>query len=153
MGTVSRHLEYPYQYKSIGLQNARDCGQGGTVSVNLPEGFIELKNLYSHMRIVFDAAEPVANQKIVAIGQNIWPPDGPQPRMLPLNLTADANRRIDFEIDLTPLIPLLEIQEASFSFNGQSSFNVGILHPNMLEQFANIELWKIDLVYTTQGIR
>lgn len=153
MASGSRVQEYPYQYKSISLQNARDCGQGGTVNFNLPEDFIAAKNLYAHIRIQFDAAEPTANQKIIAIGQPTYPPEGAQPKMIPLNLSADANRRIDLEIDLTPLIPKLDVFGASFALYGQSHLSIGILHPNILSGFANIEIWKLDLVYTTQGIR
>lgn len=144
MGGITRHQEYPYQYKSISLRSARDCGYGSTVSFNLPTGFIEAKNLYAHVRIQFDASEPTANRKIIGIGQPTWPLDGAQEKMLALNLTADGNRRIDLEADLTQLIPLLDIFDPSASFEGQGYFNIGILHPNVLSTLATIELWKIE---------
>lgn len=151
MGSLTRHQEYRYQYKTISLQNAIDCGYGGTVNFNLPSNVLEIKNLWAHIRIVFNASEPVANRKIIGIGTKQWPVDGEQPLMKPLNLTADANRRIDFTADLTEILRLLELKDAAYY--SQGFVGVGIQHPNPLQYVATIEIWKMDLVYTTQGIR
>jgi hypothetical protein len=151
MGGTTRHQEYRYQYKSVSTQNARTCGNGATMSFNLPSDFLEAKNLYCHIRVRFHASEPVGNQKILYIGQPAWPPDGEQPNMVYVNRSADGDRRIDLEIDLTQIIEKLEQQPAAFG--GQGYFNVGILHPGVLAQLATVELWKMDLVYTTTGIR
>lgn len=151
MGGQTRHQEYRYQYKSISTQNARSCGYGATISFNLPSDFLEAKNLYCHLRIRFHASEPSANQKILYIGQPQWPPEDEQPDMVYVNLTADGDRRIDLEIDLTQIIEKLTVQEPAFGQQGY--FNIGILHPGILEQLATVELWKMDLVYTTTGIR
>jgi hypothetical protein len=152
MGGLTRHQEYKYQYKTIALQNARDCGPGATLNFNLPSNLLEVKNLWTHISIVFHASEPAQNRKIVGIGPRtnyVDPLD--QPLMKPLNLTADANRRIDFTYDLTEIIKDLVINEAGFGYQG--SIPIGILHPEILTQIATIEIWKMDLVYTTQGIR
>jgi len=152
MGAESRHQEYRYQYKTIALQNARDCGAGATLNFNLPSNLLEIKNLWAHIRIVFHASEPVGNQKIIGIGTRQFSTDDfNQPLMKPLNLTADANRRIDFTADLTQIIKQLIINDASLA--AQGFVGIGILHPTYLSQIATIEIWKMDLVYTTQGIR
>ena len=151
MGGQSRHQEYKYQYKTISLQNARDCGDGGTLNFNLPANVLKVKNLWAHIRIVFNASEPIANQKISGIGQKVWPYSAPQPKMKPLNLVADANRRIDFTADLTEILASLDLTNAAYY--SQGFIGVAIQHPITLTQIANIEIWKMDLVYTTQGIR
>lgn len=152
MGGQSRHQEYKYQYKTISLQNARDCGAGATLNFNLPSNLLEIKNLWAHIRIVFHASEPTANQKIIGIGTRTFSSnDFNQPKMKPLNLTADANRRIDFTYDLTEVIKDLVINDAALFAQGY--VGIGILHPAYLTQLATIEIWKMDLVYTTQGIR
>jgi len=151
MGGTTRHQEYRYQHKSISTQAALSCGYGATMSFNLPSEFLEAKNLYAHISIVFHASEPVDNRKILYIGQPSYPQTGPQPNMVYVNKTADANRRIDLEIDLTQIIEKLEPQAPAFSQQGY--INIGILHPGILTQLATVELWKMDLVYTTTGIR
>lgn len=151
MGSETRHKEYEYQYKTIALQNARDCGYGSTLNFNLPANFMAIKNLWVHVRIVFDAAEPVGNRKIIGIGPKTWPVEGAQPLMKPLNLTADANRRIDFTADLTEIINQLVVTNPSLYQQG--FIGIGLQHPNALSNIATIEIWKTDLVYTTQGIR
>lgn len=151
MGGQTRHQEYRYQYKSISIKNGWSCGNGATVSMNLPTDFLEAKNLYCHLRIRFHASEPSAKRKITYIGQPTWPPTGEQPKMIYVNKTADADRYIDLKIDLTQLIPELDIQEPTFFQQGY--FNIGIIHPEVLSQLATVELWKMDLVYTTTGIR
>lgn len=151
MGGQTRHQEYRYQYKSISAKNARSCGYGATMSFNLPSDFLEAKNLYCHLSIVFHASEPVGNRKILYVGQPAWPPEGEQPAMIYVNQTADGNRRIDLKVDLTQIIDKIVPQPPEFG--GQGYFNVGILHPGILEQLATVELWKMDLVYTTTGIR
>lgn len=153
MGGASRHQEYRYQYKTISLQNARDCGAGATLNFNLPSNILEIKNLWAHIRIVFHASEPIGNRKIIGIGTRVFNPtsDFIQPKMKPLNLTADANRRIDFTYDLTEIIKDLVVNDAAIF--AQGFVGIGILHPDYLQQIATIEIWKMDLVYTTQGIR
>ena len=152
MGGVTRHQEYRYQYKTISLQNARDCGAGATLNFNLPSNILEIKNLWAHIRIVFHASEPVGNRKIIGIGTRQFSSnDFNQPLMKPLNLVADANRRIDFTYDLTEIIKQLVVNDAAIF--AQGFVGIGILHPDYLQQLATIEIWKMDLVYTTQGIR
>lgn len=152
MGGQTRHQEYRYQYKTISLQNARDCGPGGTLNLNLPSNLLEVKNLWAHVRIVFHASEPVQNRKIIGIGPRVFSSnDFNQPLMKQLNLTADANRRIDFTADLTQIVKQLIISDPALYAQGY--IGIGILHPDYLQQLATIEIWKMDLVYTTQGIR
>lgn len=151
MGGITREQEYRYQFKTIALKNATSCGYGGTVNFNLPTNFLEIKNLWAHVSIVFHASEPTGNQKILGIGPKTFSSNLlDQPLMKPLNLTADGNRRIDFTADLTEILLNIAITDpAAFK---QGYFDIGILHP-LLAQLATIEIWKMDLVYTTQGIR
>lgn len=152
MGGITREQEYRYQYKTISLQNAVDCGPGGTVNFNLPSNVLEIKNLWAHVRIRFHASEPVGNQKIIGIGPRVLgSSDFSQPLMKPLSLTADGNRRIDFTADLTEIVRDLVITDPAYY--AQGFVGIGILHPAYLTQLATIEVWKMDLVYTTQGIR
>lgn len=150
-GAITRQQEYKYQYKTISLQRATSCGYGGTVNFNLPANTLEIKNLWAHVRIQFNASEPSGNQKILGIGPKTFSSNLlNQPLMKQLNLTADGNRRIDFTADLTEIINNIIVEDAAFFQQGY--FDIGILHP-LLSFNATIELWKMDLVYTTQGIR
>jgi hypothetical protein len=150
MGGQSRNQEYGYQYKSISLAGATSCGQGGTVSFNLPQNLLEIKNVFTHVIIDFNPSEPIANKKVDGVGSPIYPPNGAQPYMIPMNVSATGNR-IELEIDLTQIKDKLVITPASSYAQGFVS--IGIHHPNNLAYGATIKLWKIELIYTTQGIR
>jgi hypothetical protein len=152
MSGTTRKQEYRYQFKTLALQGSRDCGTGGSVNFMLPQNFIAVKNLFVHVRIQFNVAEPSANQKISGIGSKTFSINpANQPLMRPLALTADANREIDLKVDLFDIIPKLAITAPALG--NQGYFNIGIQHPNNLSNFATIKLWKIDVIYTTQGIR
>lgn len=153
MGGQTRHQEYRYQFKTIAIAAGKDCGYGGTLNFNLPAGFIEAKNLYAHVRLKFGASEPTGNRKLKAIGPRVFAADFvTQPLMKQVNLTADATtREIDLKIDLTDLIPNLQITPPALGIQGY--FDIGLLYPNALSGTVDILLWKLDLIYTTQGIR
>lgn len=151
MGGTTRQQEYPYQFKTLAVKNARDCGQGMTINMSLPTNILAIKNIFVHCRIQFDAAEPVLNQKIDGIGSPTYPYEGAQPKMKPLALVADGNREIDLKQDLTDMIGTLQVYPpAAYS---QGYISIGIHHPIILAQLATIKICKIDIVYTTQGIR
>lgn len=152
MGGITRHQEYRYQFKTIAIANGKDCGYGGRLNFNLPADFIEVKNLYMHLRVRFNASEPSGNQKIKAVGPRIFSADFvTQPLMKEVNLTADVNRYIDLKIDLSDLIPNMEIVPPALYQQGY--FNIGVLYPNALTYTVDVLIWKLDLIYTTQGIR
>lgn len=149
--TVSRNQEYTYQFKTISMQGGKMCGRGGTLNFNLPSNLLKRKNLWVHIKIQFDSSEPIDNRKVIGIGQKTYPLDGPQPKMLPLNLSADVNRIIDIKMDLTSILDLLDIIPPSLG--NQGYFNVGVQLPYNLIYFAKVMIWKMDLIYTSQGIR
>lgn len=152
MGGTTREQEYKYQFKTIAINNGKDCGYGGTLNFNLPANFIEAKNLWAHVRLRFDVAEPTANQKLTAIGPRTYSANPTnQPLMKPLNLVADANREIDAKVELTDYIKKLIINAPALG--NQGFFNIGVSYPILLTANVTILIWKLDLVYTTQGIR
>lgn len=153
MGGQTREQEYTYQYKSISVgNNAFTCGYGATVNFRLPQNFIEAKNAFMYIVVDFDPAEPLANRKITAVGSPTYPPDGPQPNMLTVNKVYDPvfTQRVEFKIDLTQIIKKLQVVPPALGSQGYMP--IGIKHP-LLTYTATIKLWKVELVYTTQGIR
>lgn len=153
MGSQTRNQEYRYQFKTIAIGNGKDCGYGGQLNFNLPADFIEAKNLWAHVRLKFNASEPSGNRKLKAIGEKIFAADFvTQPKMKQVNLTADpTTREIDLKIDLTDILDDLTINPPALYQQGY--FSIGLLYPNALSYTVDILIWKLDLIYTTQGIR
>ncbi len=161
MSGLTRNQEYKYQYRNVAVARSIFCGYGAILTVNIPDNLLELKNLALHVVLQFDVAVPSGNRKLyyiggtygvgAAVGSIAAPVNG---NMVFVNLTADANRRIDCVIDISHLIPKLTF-DSSGTFD-QPSFQVSMI--TNYDLFAatvtgTMELWKADLIYTTKGIQ
>lgn len=89
--------------------------------------------------------------------------DANRQRRIELNQTADANRRVDISVDLTHLLKNDDVayEETGFDTGPDTGYTmVEILLPNTLDinnanylNVGSVELWKIDALFTTIGIR
>lgn len=160
MARQSRHQEYQYQYRQVAVARTIFCGYGPSLNVSIPDNMLKLINVSLHASIVFDPSVSAPSRKLWWMGgkalYNPYPDQSlkaVQPAMMPINLLADANRRVDVTIDISHLIPLLTI-DSSPTFD-QPSFEVDLI-TDPSGSFAItgvIELWKVDYIYTTKGIQ
>lgn len=160
MSGQTRRQEYKYQYKTLAVARTTFCGYGPTMSVSIPDNLLELKNLCVHASLVFDSSVSAPNRVLHWIGGGYNMDPAPanktsdeQPRMMHISEAADANRRVDVTIDLSHLIDQLEF-DTSGSFD-QPSFELGMITDptNNNSVTGALELWKVDMIYTTKGIQ
>lgn len=159
-GGQTRHQEATYQYRSVAVARTIFCGYGPHLYVSIPENLLELKNVAIHASLLFDASVAAGNRKIHWIGGgyqlNPYPDQtvaSEQPSMIHILQSADANRRADVTIDISHLIPQLVIDDTP-TFD-QPSFEVSIVtDPTGANSVTGVlEIWKVDLIYTTKGIQ
>jgi len=159
-GSQTRHQEVKYQYRSVAVARTIFCGYGPHLDISVPEDLLELKNVAIHASIVFDVSVSAPNRVLHWIGgayvvnpypdQTVSPT---QPAMIHVLESADANRRVDVTIDISHLIPQIEIDDNP-TFD-QPSFEVSMVtDPTGANSVTGVlEIWKVDLIYTTKGIQ
>jgi hypothetical protein len=154
MGSKSRTQEYPYLYKEISIVNSTICGYGPWMTLYFPDNMRALKSIWMRIAIVFANDEPINNQTINNILlYNTDTPIGGKPfnaNKVPVNISA-TNSVIDYSIDLQSQIPnftiLTDAEDRPYTL-------IGLEMPLLYDTHDNeITLWKIDYIYTTQGIR
>lgn len=159
-GGITRHQEAKYQYRSVAVARSIFCGYGPILGVSVPDDLLELKNVAIHASIVFDVSVASGNRKLHWIGGrytlNPYPDQtasSEQAAMIHILQSADANRRVDVTIDISHLIPELTI-DTNPTFD-QPSFEVSMVtDPTGANSVTGVlEIWKVDLIYTTKGIQ
>ncbi len=172
MGTKTRSQEYTYQYKSMNVGNGSTypstfCGWGGAFQVNLPENILEIKKLWTHLIIQFGTT--IGGTTIASQYKELLNIGGVQSKIVNgqytvsgganLNIAADSNGYVNSSVDLTSVLSSMPIQPST-AFN-QPYFTIPFYVPlvpyiNYGQQYGNtgdIITWKIDMEYTTLGIR
>lgn len=165
MGNESKLQQFPYSLRTIAHSGQTFCGYQAALYIVPPQNALTIENLNTHFVMQFDSAIAAANRKIESIGIiDEWTLLATQTpnrtRRITINQSADANRRVDLNIDLTHLLKNTDINYRE-TVLGASDPTTGytfveILLPAALGVTANvgtIELWKIDGLYTTTGIR
>jgi len=133
-----------------------------------PKDALTIERLYTHFVLQFNASIDVADRVVQSIGIVDEIPlfdtaDANYQRRIDLNLSADSNRRVDIGIDLSHLLKNDNVayEEGGFDPADDEGFtfveirlsdNLNVSHPNYLNT-GTIELWKIDALFTTVGIR
>lgn len=168
MSEQTRNQEYTYQYRSVALAQSstggtfpRFCGAGVIMQPSIPDTLLELKNIYAHIVLRFDASVATANQKLLYLGgefdQRL---DGSlivdPTRAAFVNVSADANRYIDCKMDLTKWKESM-LPDPTVLFTDRQQPQLGLRAVTDLTGTQNITgdiiLWKLDLIYTTKGIQ
>lgn len=161
MRTQTRNQEFKYQYKQLAVTNISFCGIGPRLNVSIPENLLDLKAIYMHAVLQFDASVASSKRKIYWAGGSYtydYVTGVPYPttdKMVNVNVSADPTTRIaDMTIDLTPLKEQLMTNALIGSFE-QPSIELNLI-TNVDGDFSTngkVILWKVDFVYTTTGIQ
>lgn len=167
MGGQNKLQPYPYSLKTIA------AGSGQSICLNRffmymipPKEALTIERLFCHFVMTFDSGVAAADRKIVSVGivDEVRPfpmtSDANYQRRQAVNLSADANRVVDLSIDLTHLLKHDNVRYEEVAFDS-SDIDTGftaveILLPEALSSTSNIgvlTLWKIDGLFTTDGIR
>lgn len=173
MSESSKHQPYTYSLKTVAFgRNASNTGSSLICTGSIifypvpPDGALTIENLYVHLIMQFDAAIPSAARvlrKIGIIDTPISPLFFPslvnRLKTLDVNIEADANRIIDYRIDLSSLLKKDDVayrgvfEEDSTPENGYTM--VYLEFDETLESTSNVGSilqWKTDALFTTIGI-
>lgn len=158
MSKGTKNQFYKYSLRTAVSQSFW-CSSVILMRLQEPDDALTLENLWMHFRATFDAGVASGDRKIIKVGVVNEQPGLPYfdptasaypsfgtitwDRYLDLDITADANRVVDFKLDLSTLIDkenpgsnLVYVQAAA-NYNNQ----------------GNIGIWKQDGIYTTREIR
>ncbi len=155
----SREKEFAYQHKTISVANAGVLWlEKHSLVVFLPKDLIQIKNLYVYLAVAFDDEDlngnpqtnptPAWLRKIAWIGG-----DGGRKNVNRGLVNGVVELKYDFsdELELFGLIdgkPVMIDNQKTVKIEfgcGNTSTNGNLL--------GGLKLWKVDIVYTTQGIR
>lgn len=166
MSGSTKNQFYHYTLRTVGVANSQMCTDKAYLYPVPPEDAITLENVFVHLRIQFDAAIPTNRQIVESIGianqrplfQTVEPTIH---RKIDLNVAADGNRRVDIKVDLSHLLDGIKENVAWTPLfgadydDGDQTF-IYLKLPVQLRNTLNvgtIEIWKVDLNYTTREIR
>lgn len=140
--------KFPYSYKTVSIPvNSQYVFNKPTLEIINPQNLYEVELLYTHIRILFDAAISTPLKTLVGVTVTGLDANGfvvREARGVTLNKAAVGNV-VDVKLDLTPFIyktgrNLITLEVASSDAFG------GILGTNILQ------IWKADMAYTVKGI-
>lgn len=144
-----RKQEYPFSFKTASGIDLFMCNRKLYFRLVPPDELLEHKGLHTTFICVFDPSVPAPARVIRSIGiGSDRPPfvtsDPTIYKKVTLNKVADANRRVEISIDLTPLVLRTNDNYVVIELD-DSLLNVSNL--------GTIKIWKIDELFTTRGIR
>ncbi len=155
-GTKNQHYKYSMR---TALSQSFWCTGVILMRLQEPDDAITMENLFMHFRHTFDTGVASGNRKITRIGIVSSQPGlgwfdsagGNYPilgqptyhRFVDVNFVADANRVVDFNFDLSSLIDKDRPAENLVYVKAPD-----ILNSNQ----GTISIWKLDGIYTTNGI-
>lgn len=162
MENSKQHI-YPYSLRLCAMAGNTFCQDKEFLYIVPPAQALTIENLFCHFKLTFDTGVPVASRVLEWIGvANEVPLSLNTPinylRKHDINLAADGNRQVDVKIDLSALLNrdnanyreyFDDPTTDDFTYcvvklaNGcQGNNNVG-----------TVNIWKLDALYTTTGIR
>lgn len=169
MGSQNKLQSYPYSLKTVAAAdrggNLTLCGYRSFMYMLPPKDALTIERLFCHFVFQFDSGVAAADRVIRSIGivdeLRPFPPDAVAnyQRRQELNISADSNRRVDISVDLTHLLKHDNVayEESGFDNGPDSGYTaVEVLMPDTISFSSTtgvIELWKIDGLFTTIGIR
>jgi hypothetical protein len=168
MGQQNHLQPYTYSLRTIAMSDAGFCGYRAMLYMLPPKDALRIERLYCHFVMQFASGVAAANRKIESIGivdeiPLLISQEANYQRRQELNIQADANRRVDVSIDLTHLLKKDNVayEEGGFDPADDEGFTmVEVKLPDALDSnnpnylnVGTVELWKIDGLFTTVGIR
>lgn len=165
MGNQNKLQPYPYSLKTVLASNQSACLNRFFLYMLPPKEALTIERLFCHFVFQFDAGVAAADRVVQSIGivDQLVPfpitATSNYQRRQSVNMTADANRRVDLSIDLTHLLnhDNVAYEEDAFDDGPTTGYTaVEILLADALQSTSvtgTIEAWKIDGLFTTTGIR
>lgn len=164
MSQTTKLQQYKYSLRSMTIAptafpNGYFCGQKFFMFPVPPEDAITIENLYLHLIMIFKVGVAAGDRKITKIGIASDRPffGGTPVRLLTydVNISADANRKIDTRIDLSALLKNDNVRWRDFFSDPVSTDATYVYIELATDNSSNgdLLLCKTDALYTTTGIR
>lgn len=165
MGNQNKQQAYPYSLKTVLASNQAGCFNRFYLYMLPPKDALTIERLFCHLVFQFDSSVAAADRVIQSLGivDQLVPfpitATSNYQRRQAVNLQADANRRVDVSMDLTHLLKRTNVayEEDAFDDGPTTGYTaVEVLLSDNLQNTATvgtIEIWKLDGLFTTIGIR
>ena len=165
MGNQNKQQPYPYSLKTVLASQQAACLNRFFLYMLPPKDALTIERLFCHFVFLFDAGVASGDRVVQSIGivDQLVPfpitATSNYQRRQSVNMTADANRRVDLSIDLTHLLKHDNVayEEDAFDDGPTTGYTaVEILLADALQSTSvtgTIESWKLDALFTTTGIR
>lgn len=165
MGNQNKLQPYPYSLKTVLAANQEGCLNRFFLYMLPPKDALTIERLFCHFVFLFDSSVAVSDRVVQSIGivDELTPfpitAESNYQRRQTVNMQADSNRRVDISMDLTHLLnhDNVAYEESAFDDGPTDGYTaVEILLSDNLQSTSTvgtIEIWKIDGLFTTTGIR
>lgn len=160
--STKRHI-YPYTLRTAAMVNVAHCTDKAILYLAPPAQALTIENLFCHLRFTFNSDTPVGDRVVEYIGVCNEIPilvsqDPSYLRKIDLNVAADGNRKVDIKVDLSELLNRNNANYREyFDSPVTDDFTYCILKladGNRTDlTVGTIDLWKLDGLFTTTGIR
>lgn len=159
--TSNKHQEYTYSLKTVAADTTNIlttmCLGKALFYIVPPQDAQTIQYLRTHFKFKFDSSIDPAYRRLDRIGIIDAKFSPTYERYLDLGLTADGNREVEVNINLTPLLKKDNVAYTLF----EDAFGTGYtyifieLAPelNATPSVGEMRLWKADALFTTTGIR
>lgn len=148
MGSSSKIQEFPYGFKTAAISNFIVCTHKYYFRLVPPQNLLEYKNMVAQIIFQFGVGTVVGDRKIVSVGVTSgdfsYTTNPSRFKRITGNWAADVNRRVSITQDLTAMLHPTQDNylEIIFSDVFASAYDFGVW-----------ELLKLDMLYTSKGIR
>lgn len=160
MGQGTRKQSYPYTFKSVVVANEGICADRVMLYVVPPEDGLTIEALFCHFVMQFDSGVSAGDRILSSLGISNEASSNPDDiKRVTINQQADGNRRVDYSIDLTPYLTKENVGYTEYTGDFPTGTNYTIVEAKFPAALAlapttgTIDLWKIDALFTTTGIR
>lgn len=163
MAQESKMHIYPYSLRLAALANVTFCQDKTFLYIVPPAQALTIENLFCHFKFTFDSGVAAANRVVQYIGVCNEIPvniasDPSYLRKYDINQAADANRKVDIKLDLSALLNREHANYREF-FDDPTSDDFTYCIVKLADgcrgnnNAGTVNLWKLDALYTTTGIR
>ena len=167
MGNQTQKQSFPYSLRTIAADSYQGiCSNRFFMYMIPPKDALTIEKLYCHFVMQFDSSVSASDRVVQSIGivDELRPfpamNDANYQRRISLNVSADASRRVDIGIDLSHLLKRENVayEETGYDDGSASTGYTAVeilLSNNLINSLTTgtLELWKIDGLFTTTGIR
>lgn len=154
---------YPFTFRTAAIVNAAWCRDKAYLYLVPPQDALTIENMFVHFKFTFDAGVASGDRKIEYIGIANEVPlliqaNPSYLRKIDLNQSADVNRKLDIKLDLSSLLKKDNVRYREY-FETPVTTDYTYVIIKLAEALRDtgtvgtIDLWKMDGLFTSKGIR